>query len=116
VVTLSDGRRRWCDEDKDLVGGAIGRHIVVCWLGLLAPQRKGTIGCSANLSLIAEKRARRGHSPGTISSGIPGAGAHTATSTPGLDGLGPAASATANNTSGADGSDTLGPVTDTGAV
>ena len=83
VMTVSGDRRGGCDEDKDLVGGAIGRDIVGCWRSLLAPQRERTIGCSANLRLIGEKRARRGHAPGIIGSNTAGAGALTATSTDG---------------------------------
>jgi hypothetical protein len=82
-------------EDKDLVGGAIGRDILGCWRGLLAPQREGTIGCSSNLRPIGEKRARRGHSPGTVGSNTSGAGAHPATSTNG----GSSAVRAADNTS-----------------
>ena len=37
VMTVSGGRSGGCDEDKDLVGGAIGRDIVGCWRSLLAP-------------------------------------------------------------------------------
>jgi hypothetical protein len=91
-----------CDEDKDPVGGAIGWDIVGCWRSLLAPQREGTIGCSANLHLIGEKRARR-----------------AATSTNG----GSSAVRAADNararahagTSIADGSNTIIPLTDTDA-
>jgi hypothetical protein len=70
-----------CDEDKDLVGGAIGRDIVGCGRSLLAPQREGATGCSANLRPIGEERAHRGHNPGTIGSNSTSAGAHAATST-----------------------------------
>src|ERR1700727_561486 len=116
-----------CDEDKYRVGGALGRDIVGCWRSLLAPQREGTIGCSANLHLIGEKRARRGHNPGVIGSKTASAGARAATSTNGgssavraadntrarahagtsIAGRGPAARATDSSTSIADGSDTI---------
>ena len=64
-MTLWGGRSGGCDEDKDLVGDAIGRDIVGCWRSLRAPQREGTTGCSAGLRPIGEKRARRGHNPDT---------------------------------------------------
>ena len=125
-----------CDEDKYRVGGALGRDIVGCWRSLLAPQREGTIGCSANLHLIGEKRARRGHNPGVIGSKTASAGARAATSTNGgssavraadntrarahagtsiAAGRGPAARATDSSTSIADGSNTIIPLTDTDA-
>jgi hypothetical protein len=72
---VSGGRRGGCDEDQDQVGGAIGRDIVGCWRSLLAPQQEGTIGCSANLHLIGENRARRGHNLGVIGSNTASAGA-----------------------------------------
>jgi hypothetical protein len=125
-MTVSGGRRGGCDEDQDLVGGAIGRDIVGCWRSLLAPQREGATGCSANLRPIGEKRARRGHNPGTIGSNTTSVGAHAATSTDGgsstvragnntsagaptdacAAGPGPTACATDSITSGADGSNT----------
>ena len=82
-MTLSGCRKGGCDEDKDLVGGAIGRDIVSCWLSFLAPPREGATDCSANLGSIGEKRARRGHNPGTIGSRTAGARAHTANSSDG---------------------------------
>ena len=101
-----------CDEDKDLVGGAIGRDIVGCWRGLLAPQREGTIGCSASLRPIGENRARRGHNPGTIGSNTASARAYTDASTAGPD---PTARATDDSISSAAGSDIIIPLTDTNA-
>jgi hypothetical protein len=103
VMTLSGGRGGGCDEDKDLVGGAIGRDIVGCRRGLLAPQREGTIGCSASLRPIGEKRARRGHNPGTIGSNTASAEAYTDASTAGP---GPTARATDHSINSAAGSDT----------
>jgi hypothetical protein len=82
-MTVSDGRRGGCDEDKDLVAGAIGRDIVGCWRSLLAPQREGTIGCSSSLHPIDEKRACRGHNPGITGNNTASAAAHAATSTDG---------------------------------
>jgi hypothetical protein len=69
--------------DQDLVGAAIGRDIAGCWRDLLAPQREGASGCPANVRLIGEKRARRGHNPGTIGSRPAGVRAHAANSTDG---------------------------------
>jgi len=132
-MTLWGGRSGGCDEDKDLVGGAIGRDIVGCWRSLLAPQREGTIGCSAGLRPICEKRARRGHNPDTIGSNT--ASAHAATSTDGGSstgraadtasagahtdtspaGRGPAARATDNSSGSTDGGDTIIPLTGTNA-
>ena len=143
-MTLSGGRGGGCDEDKDLVGGAIGRDIVGCWRGLLAPQREGTIGCSASLRPIGENRARRGHNPGTIGSNSASAGACTDASPPApvpqpappttasavrpaatppapdytdasTAGPGPTARATDDSISSAAGSDTIIPLTDTNA-
>ena len=134
-MTVSGGRRGGCDEDQDLVGGAISRDIVGCWCSLLAPERKGATDCSANLRPIGEKRARREDNPGTIGSNTASAGAHAATSIDGGNstvraadtasagahtdasaaGLGPAARATDRSISSTDGSDTIIPLTDTNA-
>ena len=89
-MTLWGGRSGGCDEDKDLVGDAIGRDIVGCWRSLRAPQREGTTGCSAGLRPIGEKRARRGHNPDT-NGGSNTASPHTATSTDGGSSAGRAA-------------------------
>ena len=89
-MTLWGGRSGGCDEDKDLVGDAIGRDIVGCWRSLRAPQREGTTGCSASLRPIGEKRARRGHNPDT-NGGSNTASPHTATSTDGGSSAGRAA-------------------------
>ena len=126
-MTLWGGRNGGCDEDKDLVGDAIGRDIVGCWPSLRAPQREGTTGCSASLRPIGEKRARRGHNPDTNGSNTASphtatstdggssagraadtasAGAHTDTSPAGCD---PAARATDNSTGSTDGGDTASP-------
>jgi len=78
---MAGGRSGGSDEDQDLVGGAIGRDSVGCRRSLLAPQREGAIGCSANLRLSGEKRARRGHIPGTIGSRTAGVRTHAANST-----------------------------------
>jgi hypothetical protein len=84
-MTVSGDRRGGCDEDRDLVGGAIGRDIVGCWRSLLAPQRERTIGCSATLRPIGGKRARRGHNPGTTGNNTASTEAHAATSTDGCN-------------------------------
>ena len=129
-MTLWGGRNGGCDEDKDLVGGAVGRDIVGCWRSLRAPQREGTTGCSAGLRPIGEKRARRGRNPdpngsntvsprtatsnGGSSAGraadTASAGAHTDTSPARCD---PAARATDNSTGSTDGGDTIIPLTGT---
>ena len=130
-MTLWGGRNGGCDEDKDLVGDAIGRDIVGCWRSLRAPQREGTTGCSAGLRPIGEKRARRGHNPDTNGSNT--ASPHTATSTDGgnstvcaadntsagahtdtsLARCDPAARAADNSTGSTDGGDTIIPLTGT---
>ena len=132
-MTLWGGRSGGCDEDKDLVGDAIGRDIVGCWRSLRAPQREGTTGCSAGLRPIGEKRARRGHNPDTNGSNTASphtatstdggssagraadtasAGAHTDTSPAGCD---PAAHATDYSTGSTAGGDTIIPLTGTNA-
>jgi hypothetical protein len=104
----------------------------------LAPQRERTIGCSANLHLIGENRARRGHNPGVIGSNTASAGADACAAGPGptgraadrsissatdgdtasagahpaasAAGAGPTACATDSSTSSADGGDTIIPL------
>jgi hypothetical protein len=109
-MTLWGGGSGGCDEDKDLIGGAIGRDIVVCGRSLRAPQREGTIGCSANLRPIGEQRARRGHNPGTIGSNTASAGARTDAC---AAALGPTDRATDRSISSTYGSDTIIPLTGT---
>jgi hypothetical protein len=130
--------------DQDLVGGAIGRDIVGCWRSLLESQREGANGCSANRRLTDDKRARRGHNPGTVGSRTAGVRAPAVNSTDGVAdntcagthagatgsnqphrrrahadastaSRGPATCATADSTSGIDGSATTIPLTGTDA-
>jgi hypothetical protein len=124
-------RRRWRGVEELATAGQLACTCAVTEQSVVAaPQRERTIGCSANLRLIGEKRARRGHAPGIIGSNTAGAGAHTATSTDGgrstvraaasagahtdacAAGRGPVARATDSSiSSSTDGSDTIIPLT-----
>jgi hypothetical protein len=95
--------------DQDLVGGAIGRDIVGCWRSLLEAQREGANGCSANRRLTDDKRARRGHNPGTVGSRIAGVRAPAVNSTDGCSSTARAADNTCVGThAGATGSNPTG--------